>query len=55
MLGLWGMRSAYSLSSLLGPLWPGVAAPDKGRIFGLNDTKPWFEFTVFGIETAYSY
>ena len=47
MLKLWGMQST-SLPSLPGPLWPGVVAPDKGPIYGLNRTKPWFlEFTVF--------
>ena len=24
------------------PLWPGVVAPDKGPIYGLNSTKPGF-------------
>ena len=28
---------------------PGVVALDKGPIYGLNRTKPWFEFTVFCI------
>ncbi len=36
MLELWGMRSTPSLPSLPGPLWPGVVAPDKGPIYGLN-------------------
>ena len=26
-----------------------VVASDKGLIYGLNRTRPWFEFTVFGI------
>ena len=39
MLGLWGMRSTPSLPSLPGPLWPGVVAPDKGPIYGLNRTN----------------
>ena len=48
MLELWGMRSTPLLPSLPGPLWPGVVAPDKGPIYRLNRTKPWFlEFTVF--------
>ena len=48
MLELWGMRSTPSLLSLPGPLWPGVEAPDKGPICGLNRTKLWFlDFTVF--------
>ena len=35
---------------LTGLLWPGVVAPDKGPIYGLNRTKPWFlEFTAFCI------
>ena len=29
MLELWGMRSTTSFSSLPGPLWPGVVAPDR--------------------------
>ena len=36
MLELWGMRSTPSLPLLQDPLWPGVVAPDKGRIYGLN-------------------
>ena len=48
MLELWGMRSTPSLPSLPDPLWPGVVAPDKGPIYGLNRTKPWLlDFTVF--------
>ena len=39
MLGLWGMRSTPSLPLLLGPLWLGVTAPDKGPIYGLNRTN----------------
>ena len=39
---LWLMRSTLSLLSLPGPLWPRVVAPDKGPIYGLNRTKPWF-------------
>ena len=39
MLKLWGMRNAPSLPSLPGPLWPGVVAPDKGPIYGLNRTN----------------
>ena len=50
MLELWGMWSTPSLPLLPGALWSGVVAPDKGSIYGLNRTKPWFlEFTVFGI------
>ena len=29
MLELWGMQSALSLPSPLGPLWPGGVAPDR--------------------------
>ena len=47
MLELWGMQSTPLLPSLPSPLWPEVVAPDKGSIYGLNRTKPWFEFTVF--------
>ena len=39
LLELWGMRSTSSLPSLPGPLWPGVIAPDKGPIYGLNRTN----------------
>ncbi len=47
MLELWGMWSTPLLPSLPGPLWPGMVAPDKGPIFGLNRTKLWFlDFTV---------
>ena len=47
MLELWEMRNTPLLPSLPGPLWPGVVAPDKGPIYGLNRTKRWFAFTVF--------
>ena len=43
----WGMQSTPSLPSLPRPLWPGVVAPDKDPIYGLNRTKQWLEFTVF--------
>ena len=50
MLELWGMRSTPSLPSLPGPLGPGVVAPDKGPIYGLNRTKPcFFHYTDFCI------
>ena len=39
MLELWGRRSTPLLPSLLGPLWPGVVAPDKGPIYWLNRTN----------------
>ena len=42
MLELWGMQSTPLLPSLPGPLWPGVVAPDKGPIYGLNRTKLCF-------------
>ena len=29
MLKFWGMRSTPLLTSLSGPLWPGVEAPDR--------------------------
>ena len=41
------MRGTPSLPLLPGPLWSGVVAPDKGPIYGLNKTKPLFEFTGF--------
>ena len=43
------MQTTPLLPSFPGPLWPGVVAPDKGPIYGLNRTKIWFEFTVFCI------
>ena len=46
MLELWGMRSTPSLPSLPGPLWPGVVAPDKGPIYGLNRTIYHASFTL---------
>ena len=50
MLELWGMRSTPLLPSLPGPLWPGVVAPDKVPIYGLNRTKPCFlHYTDFCI------
>ena len=50
MLELWRMRSTPSLPSLPGPLWPGVVAPDKSPIYGLNRTKPcFFHYTDFCI------
>ena len=54
MLELWGMWSTPLLPSLTGPLWPGVVAPDKGPIYGLNRTKLCFlHYTDFCIQTAY--
>ena len=42
------MGSTPSLPSFPGPLWPEVVAPDKGPVYGLNRTKPWFhDFTGF--------
>ena len=50
MLELWGMQSTPSLPLLPGPLWPGVVAPDKGPMYGLNRTKPcFFHYTDFCI------
>ena len=50
MLELWRMQCAPLLPSLPGPLWPGVVAPGKGPIYGLNRTKPTFlKVTVFCI------
>ena len=44
------MLSIPSLPLLPGPLRPEVVAPDKGPIYGLNRTKPWFsDFAVFCI------
>ncbi len=39
VLELWEMRSTPSLPSLPGPLWPGVVAPDRAPIYGLNRTN----------------
>ena len=39
MLELWGMLSTPSLPSLPGPVWPGVVAPGKGPVYGLNSTN----------------
>ena len=48
------MRSTPLLPSLPGPLWPGVIAPDKRPIYGLNRTKAcFFHYTDFCIYTAY--
>ena len=50
MLEFGGMQSTPSLWLLSGPLLPGVVAPDKGPIYGLNRPKPYFrDFTVFCI------
>ena len=46
MLELWGIRSTPLLPSLLGPLWPGVVAPDKGPIYGLNRNIYHASFTL---------
>ena len=34
VMELWGMRSNPLLPSLLGPLWPGVVAPDRALSMG---------------------
>ena len=39
VLELWGMQNTPLLPSFPGPLWPGVVAPDKGPIYGLNRTN----------------
>ena len=49
MLELWGMQSTTLLPSFPGPLSPGVVELHKSPIYGLNRTKPGFEFTVFCI------
>ena len=42
------MQSTPSFPSLPGPLRSGVVAPDKGPIYGLKSTTPWFlDFTGF--------
>ena len=59
ILKLWGMRSTPSLPLLLGLLWPGVVAPDRGlsmRQIELNCVLMlnWIAWnrTVFDIETV---
>ncbi len=47
MREIWRMRNTPSLPSLPGPLRPGVVAPDKSPIYGLNRTKRWLAFTAF--------
>ena len=50
ILELWEMWTTPLLPLLPCLLWPGVVAPDKSSIYGLNRTKPWFlEFTFFCI------
>ena len=39
ILEIWGMRSTPSLPSLLGPLWPGVVAPDRVQFMGQIEVK----------------
>ena len=36
------MESTPLLPSLPGPFWPAVGALDKGPIYDLNKTKPYF-------------
>ena len=51
MLELWEIRSNPLLPSFLGPLWPGVVKLDKGPIYGLNRTKPWFlHYMIFAFK-----
>ena len=38
ILEFWGMQSTLLLSSLPGPLWPRVVAPDKVPMYGLDRT-----------------
>ena len=48
------MQSTSALPSLPGLLRPGVVAPDKGPIYGLNRTTPCFlQHTDFCNKTAY--
>ena len=46
MLELWGLWSTPLLPSLPGSLWPGVVAPDKSPIYGLNRTIYHASFTL---------
>ena len=51
MLELWGMRNTPSLPSLPGPLCSEVVAPDKGPIYGLIRTKPYFfHYMIFAFK-----
>ena len=50
LMVLWVMHSTSSLPWLPGPLWPGVVAPDKGPIKGLNRTKPRFQEGFFAFK-----
>ena len=54
MLELWGMQSTLSLLSLLGPLWPGVVAPDRVLSMGQIEINcvVWNK-TIFDIEIVY--
>ncbi len=60
MLELSGMQSTPSLPSLLGPLWPGVVAPDRVLSMAHLELK-WvlmltcivLNRTAFKIETVY--
>ena len=58
MLELWGIRSTFSLPSLPGSLWPGVAAPDWVLSMGQIELNyelmlNWITWnrTVFDIKT----
>ena len=54
-LELWGKWSIPSLSSLPGPLWPGVVTTDKGPIYALKELNSGWSVMgfFFGISVAY--
>ena len=45
MLELWGMQSTPSLSSLSGPLWPGVVASDRVLSMGQIEQTVYKQMT----------
>ena len=62
MLELWGMQSNPLLTSLPGPLWTRVVAPDSVLSMGwielncvIMQNQIVWNRTVFDIETAYLY
>ena len=45
MLELWGMQITPSMTSLPGPLWPGVVAPD--RVLSMGQIELFDHLTVY--------
>ena len=50
MLKLWRMRNTSSLPLLLGPLWPGMVAPDKG-----SSQEKWIRTSMTWCESLGNY